>query len=142
MALLHGPDVDHELTTRSQHPGQLSQGLGAALPGRQVVDHSCKEEKVKGRIYGQQSTFQVNLLGANLAMKKSFFILLSKRRGHFENTEYYLTLDTPQILHPIFGISPGFPKIPSQFPCTFEQIFKVKVVPRTIYQNEMTYFAL
>ena len=30
-----------------------------------------------------------------------------------------LTLYTPSILHPICGISPGFPKIPSKFPQPF-----------------------
>ena len=41
---------------------------------------------------------------------------------------------------PRCGISPGFPQIPSKFPRTFKQIFKVKVVPRTSCLSKRNHF--
>ena len=42
----------------------------------------------------------------------------------------------PIDFHPMCGISPGFPKILSKFPHTFEQIFKFKVLPRMTYLSK------
>ena len=43
----------------------------------------------------------------------------------------------PMDFHTMCGISPGFPKILSKFPDTFEQIFKFKVLPRTTYLSKL-----
>ena len=69
-----------------------------------------------------------------------FFLLLPYTSGApiygsegYSRPLHIITLYTPRILHPICGISRGFPKISSTFPPTFEQIFIFKVVHRAIH---------
>ena len=46
----------------------------------------------------------------------------------------------PMELHPICGISPGFPQIPSEIPQNLELIYKFKVLPTQTYSSKQNNF--